>query len=214
MDFRKINIQDLQLNHKIEINPSNGGVVGGVDIPISEGRNGFNPTLSLLYSSSGRNSTYGIGWNLSGLSFISIDTELGLPKYDHTDAFSFNGNTPIEVQLVKVGQAWKPRIDENATHFIHYYRAKMENSFARFEKWVEKNSGAIHWRVRSKDNVLSIYGLNPTHETKIHDPKEVSKTFMWLLEAQYDSNGNAIEYEFKNEDSIGVDPGLSLKTPD
>ena len=208
MDFRKINIQDLQLNHKIEINASNGSAVGVVDVPLSEGRNGFSPTLSLVYSSSARNSTFGIGWNLSGLSFISIDTESGLPKYDHTDSYSLNGKTSLEIQLNKVGQAWKPRVEENATHVIHYYRAKIENSFSRVEKWVEKNSGAIHWRVRSKEKVLSVYGLNPTHETRIHDPRVASKTFMWLLEAQYDSNGNAITYEFKNEDRIGIDSGL------
>lgn len=211
MDFRKINIQDLQLNHKIEVNPSNGSAVGGVDIPLSEGRNGFNPKLSLVYSSSARNSTYGIGWNLSGLSFIAVDTEQGLPQYDRTDNFSFNGKTPIEKQLVKTGSTWKPRTDENATHFIYYYRAKFEASFSRFEKWVDKGSGAIHWRMRSKDNILSIYGLNPAHETKIHDPKDASKTFIWLLEAQYDANGNAIKYEFKKEDGIGVDPKQSYE---
>ena len=91
MDFSKINIQDIQLQHTIEVNPSSGSVSGIINIPLSEGRNGFGPTLSLHYGSSSRNSVFGMGWSLNGLTFIAIDTKKGLPKYDGTDNYAFNG---------------------------------------------------------------------------------------------------------------------------
>ena len=63
------------------------------------------------------------------------------------------------------------RIDENADYWIYYYRPKLEESFTRFEKWVKKTDGQIHWRSRSKTNVISIYGLESTGSTRIFNHK-------------------------------------------
>ena len=58
MDFSKINIQDLQLDHTIEVDPSTGRATSVIAVPLSDGRNGLTPTLSLSYSSSSRNSAF------------------------------------------------------------------------------------------------------------------------------------------------------------
>ena len=73
METKNVDLQSLQLNSLIEINPSNGSISGSVNVPLPEGRNGYNPQLSLSYSSSSGNSIFGAGWNLNGLSFIKID---------------------------------------------------------------------------------------------------------------------------------------------
>jgi hypothetical protein len=197
VNFSKINIQNIQLQHSIEVNPSSGGVSGSVNIPLSEGRNGFGPALSLHYGSSSRNSVFGMGWSLSGLPFISIDTKRGLPKYDGTDNYAFNGAFSIVPQLVKMGSSWNQKIDENADYWIYYYRAKNEDTFIRFEKWTKKTNGEVHWRTRSKNNVLSVYGLEEASLTKIFDPENKNRIFIWLLETQYDNLGNAIQYQKK-----------------
>jgi RHS repeat-associated protein len=40
----------------------------------------------------------------------------------------------------------------------------------------------------------------------------VHRTFQWLLEAQFDPKGNAILYEYKPEDGVGVDPTISFES--
>lgn len=212
MDFSKINIQNLQLQHSLEVNHSSGSVSGMVNVPLSEGRNGFGPALSLHYSSSSRNSIFGMGWSLSGLPFISVDTKKGLPKYDGSDNYAFNGSVSIVPQLVKSGGSWVQKIEENADFWIYYFRAKVEDTFTRFEKWIKKTNGEIHWRTRSKNNVLSIYGLETTGLTKIFDPENKSKIFIWLLEAQYDNLGNAIHYKYKTENNDNINSSTPYET--
>ena len=212
MDFSKINIQDIQLQHTIEVNPSSGSVSGIINIPLSEGRNGFGPTLSLHYGSSSRNSVFGMGWSLNGLTFIAIDTKKGLPKYDGTDNYAFNGASSLVPQLFKTGSKWNQKIDENSDFWIYYYRAKNEDAFTRFEKWIKKSSGEVHWRTRSKNNVVSVYGLEASGLNQIADPENKSRLFIWLLEAQYDNLGNAIRYIYKKENNDNIDPLKSYES--
>lgn len=204
MDFNKINLQDLQLKHQLDVNPANGAVTANVEIPVTRGRNGFGPGLSLTYSSSSRNSAFGLGWSLSGISFISIDTKKGLPKYDGSDNFAFNGSTSLVPELA--GAASQPRVHETSTHWIYHYRARIEESFTRFEQWVKKTDGATHWRTINIHNIVSIYGIR---DGLIHRPGNRHHTFTWLLEEQYDNRGNAIIYKYKTENANNVDAGKS-----
>jgi RHS repeat-associated protein len=212
MEFNNLNIQDLQLDHSIDVTALTGSVTVGVSIPLSESRAGFNPSISLQYSSSPKNSMFGIGWSLAGLPFISLDTSKGLPKYDGTDTFAFNGSNSLVPYMVNLGGNWEQRVDENADYWVYYYRLALEESFTRFEKWEKKSDGSIHWRTRSNNNTISIYGLEPTKSSIIFDTENINKEFMWLLESQYDNDGNAIIYQYKSENSVGVNPFDSFET--
>ena len=211
LKFNDTNIQDLQLDHSIGITASTGSATVGVSIPLSESRASFNPSLSLHYNSSPQNSIFGIGWSLSGLPFISIDTSKGLPKYDGSDNFAFNGSTLVPY-LVNTGTDWNQRVEENADYWVFFYRSKLEDSFVRFERWEKKVDGSVHWRTRSATNIISIYGLDLTKSTKLFDPEKPEKEFLWLLETQYDDAGNAITYQYKSEDSIGVNTFESFES--
>src|SRR3989338_842595 len=61
-----------------------------VPIPISAGRNGFEPHLRLQYSTGNGNGIFGMGWQLS-LPNITRKTERGIPKYDNDDVFIISG---------------------------------------------------------------------------------------------------------------------------
>lgn len=202
MNFNKINIQDLQLKHQLDINQASGGMTGSVQIPLPGGRNNVGPGLSLNYNSSSRNSAFGIGWSLAGLSFISIDTKKGLPKYDGTDAYAFNGGISLIPALVKDGAGWKQHIDETPGYWIYYYRPKAENAFIRFAKWVRKDNRTVHWRTTTGDNAVSVYGIR---DGIVCNPKKRENIFIWLLEEQYDNQGNAALFEYKTENSDGID---------
>ncbi len=212
MKFKPLNLQDLQLQHTVDVSPSSGGVSGLVKIPVTNSRNNFNPGLSLQYSSSAKNSIFGMGWDIGGLSSISVDTKQGLPKYDGSDSFTYGGSKALVPQLVENGSKWKERIEENGNYYIHFYRSKKEDLNIRFEKWIKKTDRTVHWRSRTKDNILSIYGLDPTGKSKIYDTKNNNRIYSWLLEAQYDNLGNCILYYYKEEDDANVDSKLVFES--
>jgi Salmonella virulence plasmid 65kDa B protein len=56
---------------------------GNFTVPISlpPGRNGFQPQLSLVYSTGNGNGPFGLGWNLS-VPGVSRKTSSGVPRYD------------------------------------------------------------------------------------------------------------------------------------
>ncbi len=211
MENNSTSLQDLQLPYSLDVDSATGRAIGQVEIPVSESRSGFQPKLSLSYNSGGKESIFGKGWALGGISFISVNISNGLPKYDGNEDFAFNGSMNLVRYLIKQGNDWKHRIDENSEFFIYYYRAQNESNFARFEKWIKKSDNAVHWRIRSKDNNVSIYGRKTDDSTKILDPKNKNKVFKWLLESQYDALGNAIFYNYKSEDSLGLDDTLAYE---
>src|SRR5262245_28591660 len=56
---------------------------GNFTIPIAlpSGRNGFQPQLSLVYSTGSGNGPFGLGWNLS-IPGVSRKTSKGVPRYN------------------------------------------------------------------------------------------------------------------------------------
>src|SRR5690606_23514321 len=114
MDFKKVNIQELQLNHQLDVNPANGGVTGNVEIPLTAGRTHFGPGLGLVYSSSWRDSVFGIGWSPSGIPFIAVDSKDGLPKCDGAERYACCGGQALVPVLEKSGSAWIPKPVETA----------------------------------------------------------------------------------------------------
>ena len=69
------------------------------------------------------------------------------------------------------------------------------------------DSGETHWRTITPANVTSIYGA--TSASRVADPADPSHVFSWLICASYDDTGNATEYDYRAEDSAGVDARLA-----
>ncbi len=203
-------LEDLRIAHLVDVNPLAGAAVVNVPLRLSPGRSGFGPSLALQYSSSAGNSVYGFGWSLAGLPGIGLRSKK-LPRYDGKDGFVFNGSEDLVPALQKEGATWQPRVEEQGEFWVHYYRSKVESTYTRFEKWVHRTTGRVHWRSRSPDNVVSIYGFDPSGASRIQDPDDDNRTFLWLLEAQYDSAGNAIIYEYIPEDAENLDFGQSFE---
>ena len=43
---------------------------------------------------------------------------------------------------------------------IKSYRPRTEGLFARIERWTRLDDGTTHWRSISKDNILTVYGID------------------------------------------------------
>lgn len=197
------------MGEKFAANPVTG--TGSMSVPIatSPGRSGFGPQLSLSYDSGAGNGSFGLGWNLS-LPSISRKTDKGLPQYrdlGESDVFLLSGVEDLVPVLVDQGGRWvrEPVPDRTigtTSYKIRCYRPRIEGLFARIERWTNPQ-GVSHWRSISKDNITTLYGY--TDNSRIVDPADETRIFSWLICESFDDKGNAIRYEYKKEDSQGID---------
>lgn len=199
------------MGEKFAANPVAG--TGSMSVPVatSPGRGGFGPQLSLHYDSGAANGPFGFGWTLS-LPAVSRKTEKGLPRYGdakESDTFILSGAEDLVPALLRVGDDWlrdvlPPRTMYGSQYTIHRYRPRVEGLFARIERWVNSaNATDTFWRSISKDNITSWYGR--TAQSRIADPLDPERIFSWLICESHDDKGNAVFYEYKPEDSAGVD---------
>ncbi len=201
------------IGEKFAANPVTG--TGSITVPIaaSPGRSGFGPQLSLAYDSGSGNGLFGFGWSLS-LPSITRKTDKGLPQYqdgDESDTFILSGAEDLVPVLKKQGSDWvaedvPDRTIGTDTYRLKRYRPRSEGLFARLERWTNTRTNETHWRSISRDNVVTVYGR--TGDSRIEDPHAPEgspRVFSWLICESYDDKGNAIYYEYKREDSAGID---------
>jgi len=194
------------IDEKFSTNASTGTGSLTIPLPLSPGRSGFGPNLSLTYDSGTGNGIYGMGWNLA-LPSITRRTDKGLPQYrddEESDIFVLSGAEDLVRVLVQDADG-RPRLDEYERdgYRITRYRPRIEGLFARIERWTCLETGEAHWRSISKDNILTVYGLDAN--SRIADPEIPGHIFSWLICRSYDDRGNAVVYEYAAENDIGVD---------
>jgi len=160
---------------------------GNFTIPIAlpAGRNGFNPQISLAYSTGNGNGPFGLGWSLS-VPGVSRKTSKGVPRYDDSrDVFILSGSE----DLVPIGSPG-PGITQ--------YRPRTEGLFARI--FHHRHSSNDFWEVKTKDGLTSFYGTaaqSGTDGAAIADPEDKARVFAWKLTQTTDPFGNVIEYVYE-----------------
>jgi RHS repeat-associated protein len=178
-----------------------------VPIATSPGRSGFGPQLSLSYDSGAGNGPFGFGWSLS-LPAITRKTDKGLPQYLDTkesDVFHLSGSEDLVPVLDEDGTRYEDA-DTFPGYVVHRYRPRVEGLFARIERWTKRGvPGDVHWRSISKDNILTLYGLDAN--SRIADPADAHRIYSWLICETRDDKGNAVLYRYRAEDGLGADPG-------
>lgn len=201
------------IGEKFAANPVTGTASMSVPIVTSPGRSGFGPQLSLSYDSGAGNGPFGFGWSLS-LANITRKTDNGLPQYldaSESDVFIISGAEDLVPKLRDDGSGviddLPPRAGPNGRQYrIRSYRPRIEGLFARIERWTEvapaNRKPEMFWRVISKDNVTTWYGL--TSNSRVADPEDSSRVFSWLICYSHDDKGNAVVYDYVGEDSRGV----------
>src|SRR5690554_304025 len=170
-----------------------------VPIAVPPGRNGFQPELTLGYSSGNGNGNFGIGWAL-GVPGITRKTSRGVPVYDDgKDLFILSGAE----DLVPVKKESTPG------HEKMYYRPRTEGLFARIVHH-KKSNGENYWEVRSKDGLVSYYGASTPstgsvtvatdpNAPVIANPENRNSIFAWCLSKTVDPYGNEIIYGYERD---------------
>ncbi|MBO1349469.1 MAG: hypothetical protein EBE86_019705 [Hormoscilla sp. GUM202] len=172
--------------------PSEFTGTSGMSIPVMTSPcRGFEPQLTVGYSSGAGNGIFGLGFDLS-IPKISRKTSKGLPLYDSTDTFILSNAD----DLIPTGDR---ELDD---HRVITYRPRTEGLFAKIEQWIEKGTGESYWQVTGRDNITSRYGKTP--QARISDPENANHVFEWLLEESFDAKGNYIVYTYKQENTQGV----------
>src|SRR4051794_26529919 len=186
--FRDVSVGDLPLQHSVAVAGCSGSAQVQVEVRVSAGRDGFGPELALGYDSGAGNSPFGLGWSLSGVPAIGIDTRRGIPTYvDDEDSYVYAGGDELVPYQRMQGTAWRPVVGSDGDWAVYRYRSRVERSFDRFERRVHKNTGRVHWRRYTGDGVVHVFGAADDGSTRIGE----AHTFAWLLEASYDPRGNA-----------------------
>lgn len=208
------------VGEKFTANSVTGTGSSSIPLATSPGRNGFGPQLALSYDSGAGNGPFGFGWNLA-IPAITRKTEKGLPLYsdrDDSDVFILAGAEDLVGEFKKDAGGSpviennnfvvfdEPRTVNNISYRVQRYRPRVEGFFSRIERWTQVN-GETHWRSFSKDNLLTIYGKDENF--RISDPDDSSRIFSWLISETRDDKGNAILYEYKPENGLGVDLALA-----
>ena len=174
-----------------------------VPVPVTPGRSGVQPQLTLEYQSGHGNGPFGIGWDV-GLPTITRRTDRGLPRYvDDAESDTFLWSGAEDLVPVRTGN---DNIDTTTDpdFFVYRYRPRIDNQHARIERWVRRTDPTdAHWRTMSPENMLTLYGL--TAAERITDPADPQNIFSWLISQTRDVFGNAVLYTYKSEDAQGVD---------
>src|SRR3712207_5748386 len=105
-----------------------------VPIALPPGRSGFQPELSLVYSTGSGNGPFGLGWSLS-VPGVSRKTSKGVPRYDpqDEDVFILSGAEDL-VPVEQFGTRTR-------------YRPRTEGLFARIERQRDAVNGDDYWEV-------------------------------------------------------------------
>jgi RHS repeat-associated protein len=173
------------IGEKFAANPITGAAALSVPLGLPEARAGLGTDLTLTYDSTAGNGPFGFGWQVR-VPEIARKTDKGIPTYGQDDGFLLSGAE----DLVAV-----PRpVATRAGYAIRRFRPRIEGAFQRIERWTRLADGDVHWRTISKDNVLSLFGVDD--HCRITDS---GRTFAWLLHSTYDDRGNAAWYEYASD---------------
>ncbi|KAK4207141.1 putative YD repeat protein [Rhypophila decipiens] len=186
------------IGEKFTANPATGTAALSIPLPATQARPGGTPSLSLSYSSGSGNGPFGIGWSLN-LGAITRRVSKKRPQYEDardSDVFILQD----EEDLVPTSK--QPQIVGD--YSIRRYRPRSEGTFTRIERVTHRDDlDDVHWRVTSRDNVLSVYGRDDSCRIQLTS-EGGKRIFSWLLCETYHANGNVISYMYKSEDDAGV----------
>ncbi len=175
---------------------SQGSAKLSFPIRLPKGRGAHQPSLGLVYDSSGADGWVGVGWDLP-VSSVSIDTRYGVPLYDGEERYLLDGEALVPVAAVATcagGQAGRP------------YQARVERDFKRVVRCGPDTTG--YWfEVTDKGGTLYVYGQGENARLRSYVPHlsaiprypPAYDIGQWFLERVVDASGNGTQYLYQQD---------------
>ena len=188
-------------------NLNTGSGTFSVPISLPPGRRGLQPQVGVAYTTGGGDGILGWGWSM-GTPFISRQSDKGIPRYDDTDRFMYNGGQELVPIASTRGGGALPSGENWPTHVwqitdnIVYYRARTEGGFMRFFY----NRDADGWLVQDKQGNHFFYGASANE--RIAHPAGKG-TYQWSLSRIEDARratgagGNDVVYTYMRDGNDG-----------
>jgi RHS repeat-associated protein len=170
------------------------------DFPLSvpPGTDGIEPNLALVYNSNAGNGNVGVGWGLSGIGSITRRGKWGgVPKYDGTDVFYWNGQKLIR--------------DPNATGYLYHTERE---SYARIKASGDPATGTgVSWYITTTDGTQYWFGSDDANcYSKINTiGLTTNHTHTWLLDHVRNTNQHTMKFYYSGD---GVNLGKDLVNGD
>ena len=166
---------------------STGAANYSIDIQLPQALGGMTPKLSMAYNSQSANGLLGWSWDLIGLSSIE---RVGQTEY-HDGKFTgvdfVNDRYAIDGQrLMTVGD--------------NEYKTEIDN-FDKIVSYKGLKKGPDYFVVWKSDGTIWEYGC--TEDSKVEPQGNDGIVLKWLLNKISDRNGNAILYEYYENNSTG-----------
>lgn len=172
-----------------DLHTGTGNYSIALDLP--KGRNGFQPSLSLSYSTGNPNAPFGQGWAIGGILSITRKVSNGVPRYNQTRNSGKNPESTEEDVFILDGY------DDLVPVGDGYYRPRIETEFSKI-RMLESQDGQPYWVVTTRSGIRSTFGS--TAGSRIYIVEEgTTKIFKWLCDETQDTFGNKIVYSYKRD---------------
>jgi RHS repeat-associated protein len=199
------------LGEKFSVASATGTASLSVPLPVTAAR--MTPQLRLSYDSGAGNGVFGFGWSLE-TPVVRRKTDKGLPQYDdvgESDVYILSGSEDLVPILAADGtRRTATRTVFGLEYKIAYYRPRIEGLFARIERWRATVTGLVHWRLISRDNVVTLLG--ETDDSRVADPANPSRIFEWRISRTFDDKGNLTRYIYDHENGAGLNLAAAHET--
>lgn len=179
-------------------------------IEIPSGRMGMQPKVAISYSSNGGNGWMGEGWDISGISSITVDTRWGTPTFDpstETETYSLDGEMLMyEGDYLphrhntsnNDGTFDTTRQPRNASGVKRFY-LRRSNDFIKIERYGSTPSD-YRWIITLTNGTKRYYGGNESGvNTNAALTNNANKIVHWGITKELDKHQNNIKYQYDNE---------------
>ena len=171
------------LNEKFSVDAFTGSASSEVTVFTAPARLRSLGGVTASYNSGGGNGPMGIGRGIGSPS-VKRRTDTGVPNYGPRaytdDIFVAPGTDDLICLQTYMAGSWQ----------VIRYRSRIEKSFSLVEQFIAMDVDGIvdesnsFWRVISKENVTSVYGV--TDNGRISNPDDPTQIFEWKLQARFD----------------------------
>jgi len=176
-------------------------------LPISPGR-GWDPQLTLTYSSQAGNGAFGLGWNLAP-GRISRRTSKGVPRYTANDEIVGNDGEVWMPERGPAGEIASRTVnsyngDPIDPHTVVRYHPRVESDFALRELWQPQSEDQPpFWLIHGADGSLHLYGK--TDASRIADADQKQRVSAWLLCESLNPRGEHMCFVYREEEADSDD---------